>query len=196
MSDVEKKTSSSTPFNKKNSKNILRVKKLHGWVLIRWVRTWREDGHQVRLVRLVSWDGRLASLQSRGTSRNLRQILKIGAVNLWVFKSCFWLEDIFYVSVVVMCICMYIYIYIYIWYDMFIKCCKLYSHIIIPFQPKQPSNLPNLSFFRDWSSPSLKSHIQGKLSSSRTHLCMLCMWKRPSFVAQSNLWLPPQKKWI
>lgn len=97
------------PSTKKNSKTILRVKKLHGWVLIRWVRTWREDGHQVRLVRLVSWDGRLANLQSRGTSRNLRQILKIGAVNLWVFKSCFGWRT-FFMFQWWWCVCVYIYI--------------------------------------------------------------------------------------
>ena len=62
------------PLQQTHSENILRVKKLHGWAFIR-CRTWRKDG-KIRLVRLISWDGRLASLQSRGTSRNLRQILK------------------------------------------------------------------------------------------------------------------------
>ena len=144
------------PSTKKNSKNILRVKKLHGWVLIRWVRTWREDGHQVRLVRLVSWDGRLARLQSRGTSRNLRQILKIGAVNLWVFQELFWLEDIFYVSVVVMCMCIYIYMSMICVYSVV---SYSYIHIYHPFPTKIAIQFTKFELFSEIDHPQVLSHI-------------------------------------
>ena len=150
----KKKTSYSTPFNQKNSKNILRVKKLHGWILIRWVRTWREDGHQVRLVRLVSWDGRLANLQSRGTSRNLRQILKLA---LWIsgfsragfvgghfFMFQWWwcVHAYMYICIYLyMYICIYVYMYVYIYMSMICFYVILQVIVILTYYHPLPTKI-------------------------------------------------------